>query len=251
MMKQTPREPLLKKLWSDLNSLEQLNHATGRGAANILLGLRRRTGLPLLERRSLRTPALSLYSFLGNGLSLGLLAILALLTQSPFVYPGLGPTGFLLFSLTSSPMACPRNAIIGNAIALLVGYLCLMITGLTEAGSALTVGFTWPRMIAVALSIALTSGLLDLFHVQHPPAGASTLVVSLGLITTPWKLGIVLVSIILLVLLAIVINRLAGIQYPLWNPLPFRVEEEIIAQAKQLAHESTEEVPEKSRGNTD
>ncbi|HEY4032554.1 MAG TPA: HPP family protein, partial [Ktedonobacteraceae bacterium] len=106
------------------------------------------------------------------------------------------------------------------------------------------IGFTWPRVIAVVLSIALTSGLLDLLHVQHPPAGASTLIVSLGLITTPWKLGIILASIVLLVLLAMMINRLAGIQYPLWNPLPFRVEEEIIARAKQLAHESIEDVPE-------
>ena len=232
---------------SDLNSLEQLNHATGRGAANILLGLSKQTGLPLLERRSLRTPTLSLYSFLGNGLSIGLLTLLALLTQSPFVYPGLGPTGFLLFSLTSSPMACPRNTIIGNTIALLVGYLCLMITGLTEARSVLAVGFTWPRVIAAVLSIALTSGLLDLLHVQHPPAGASTLVVSLGLITTPWKLGAVLISIALLVLLAIIIHRLAGIRYPLWNPLPFRVEEEIITEAKQRAHDRTEEM----QGGTD
>ena len=77
-----------------------------------------------------------------------------------------------------------------------------------------------------------------------PLAGASTLVVSLGLITTPWKLGAVLASIGLLILLAILINRLAGIHYPLWNPLPLHVEEEIIVQAKQLAHESTEDVPE-------
>jgi CBS domain-containing membrane protein len=243
-MKRTPRQSLPQKLRSAPDSLERLNHATGQGAANILLGLRRRTGLPLVERRSWRTPVLALYSFLGNGLSIGLLAILALLTQSPFIYPALGPTGFLLFSLTSSPLACPRNAIVGNTIALLVGYLCLMITGLTDAGSALTIGFTWPRVIAVTLSIALTSGLLDLLRVQHPPAGASTLIVSLGLITTPWKLGIVLASIVLLVILATIINRLAGIQYPLWNPLPFRVEEEIVAQAKQLAHERTEEMPE-------
>lgn len=242
-MKRTqPTQSSLQKRRSDPDSLEQLNHATGRGAANILLALSKRTGWPLLERRSLRTPTLSLYSFLGNGLSIGLLTILALLTQSPFVYPGLGPTGFLLFSLTSSPMACPRNTIIGNAIALLVGYLCLMITGLTGAGSVLIVGFIWPRVIAVALSIAVTSGFLDLLHVQHPPAGASTLVVSLGLITTPWKIGAALISIILLVLLAIIIHRLAGIRYPLWNPLPFRVEEEIVAEAKQRAHDRAEEM---------
>jgi CBS domain-containing membrane protein len=233
-----------KKLRSDPDALERLNYATGRGAANILLGLRRRTGLPLVERQSWRTPTLALYSFLGNGLSIGLLSIVALLTQSPFVFPSLGPTGFLLFSVTSSPMACPRNTIVGNAIALAVGYLSLVLTGLTGTGSVLTTGFTWPRVIAVVLSIALTSGLLDLLHVQHPPAGATTLIVSLGLITTLWKLGIVLASIVLLVVLAILINRLAGIQYPLWNPLPLHGEDEIIAQAKQIAHERIDNVPE-------
>ena len=232
----------LKKAQSDPNSVERLNHTTGRGAANILLGLRRQTGLPLVERRSLRTPALSLYSFIGNGLSIGLLATLALLTKCPLIYPGLGPIGFTLFTLTSSPMASPRNTILGNAIGLLVGYLCLMITGLTGAGSALSVGFTWPRVVAVALSIALTSGLLALFHLQHPPAGTSALIVSLGVITTPWKLVTLLAAVALLVVLAIVINRLAGIQYPLWNPLPCRVEEEIIAEAKQIAHEEAEDV---------
>jgi CBS-domain-containing membrane protein len=52
----------------------------------------------------------------------------------------------------------------------------------------------------------------------------------------------VLASIVLLVVLAILINRLAGIQYPLWNPLPLHGEEEIIAQAKQIAHESADDV---------
>jgi CBS domain-containing membrane protein len=173
-MKQTSRQSLLRKLRSDPDSLERLNYATGRGAANILLGLRRRTGWPVLERHSWRTPAIALYSFLGNGLCIGLLSILALLTQSPFVYPGLGPTGFMLFSLTSSPMACPRNAIIGNVVALAVGYLCLILTGLTGAGSALAVGFTWPRVIAVVLSIALTSGLLDLLHPRDTQRGCVT-----------------------------------------------------------------------------
>jgi hypothetical protein len=98
-----------KKLRSAPNSpdaLERLNYVTGRGAANILLGLRKQTGLPLNQRQSWRTPTLALYSFLGNGLSIGLLSIVALLTQSPFVFPSLGPTGFLLFSVTSSSTQC-------------------------------------------------------------------------------------------------------------------------------------------------
>ena len=58
------RRPCLKKSQSAPESLERLNHTTGRGAANILLGLRMRTGLPLVEQRSVRTLTLSLIVFL-------------------------------------------------------------------------------------------------------------------------------------------------------------------------------------------
>ena len=54
-------------------------------------------------------------------------------------------------------------------------------------------------------------------EVSHPPAGATTLIVSLGIISKPRELVIIEVAVFLLVAQALVINRLAGLPYPLWN----------------------------------
>lgn len=100
-----------------------------------------------------------------------------------------------------------------------MGYLSLAVTGLTAAGPALAVGVSWPRVIAAALSLGLTAGLMVLLKSPHPPAGATTLIVSLGILTQPWQLGLLMIAVVLLTLQAIGINRLAGIPYPLWNPV--------------------------------
>jgi hypothetical protein len=52
-----------------------------------------------------------------------------------------------------------------------------------------------------------------------PPAGATTLIVSLGILTEPKQLGVLMFAVLLLVLQGYVINRLAGIEYPRWSPI--------------------------------
>src|SRR5438309_2806158 len=174
--------------------------------------------IPWLLRHHSRVSVLALFSFINGCISIGLMSVLALITQSPFIFPSLGPTAFLFFYTPTAPAASPRNTIIGHAIGATAGYLSLMLTGLTTAGPALTVGVTWPRAIAAGLSLGLTAGLMVLLKSPHPPAGATTLIVSLGILTKPWQLLLLMVAVILLTMQAFIINRLAGIPYPLWNP---------------------------------
>jgi len=58
---------------------------------------------------------------------------------------------------------------------------------------------------------------MALLRVSHPPAGATTLIVSLGIISQPKELVIIEVAVILLTVQALAINRLAGLPYPLWG----------------------------------
>jgi hypothetical protein len=51
----------------------------------------------------------------------------------------------------------------------------------------------------------------------HPPAGATTLVVSLGILRGPSQLGVLMLAVVLLVVRGWVMNRLAGIDDPLWH----------------------------------
>jgi CBS-domain-containing membrane protein len=154
--------------------------------------------------------------FINGLISIGLLAGLAMLTRSPFVFPSLGPTAFLFFFTPTLPTASPRHTIYGHIIGIACGYGALWLMGLQHAPPAMVMGVTPARIGAAALSLAATGALMILFKAAHPPAGATTLIISLGIITKPMSLAIMLLAVALLTVQAIVINRLAGIDYPLW-----------------------------------
>ncbi len=194
------------------------DHPLGGEMSDILRGILLRVRLPWLLAHHSQVVVLAVFSFVNGCFSIGLMSILAVLTGSPFIFPSLGPTAFLFFYTPTAPSASPRNTLIGHAVGASAGYLSLVVTGLTLAGPALAVGVTWPRVIAAALSLGLTAGVMVLLRAPHPPAGATTLIVSLGLLTRPWQLALLMGAVVLLTVQAFVINRLAGIPYPLWGP---------------------------------
>jgi CBS-domain-containing membrane protein len=193
-------------------------HPLGGEMSDIVRGLFRRLQLSTLLRHHSSVPLLALFSFVNGCTSIGLMALVALATREPFIFPSLGPTAFLFFYTPTAPAAAPRNTLFGHAIGAAAGWLSLALFGLTDAGPALVVGVDWRRVLAAGLSLGLTSGVMVLLRAPHPPAGATTLIVSLGLLPELRQLGVLLVAVALLTLQAYVINRLAGIPYPLWSP---------------------------------
>jgi CBS-domain-containing membrane protein len=129
-----------------------------------------------------------------------------------------GPTAFLLYFMPTAPAASPRNALCGHLVGIGCGYASLWLVGLQHAPSAVLEDLHWSRVLAAALSLAATGALMILFRVVHPPAGATTLIVSLSIITEPAHLCAVEVAVALLALQALAVNRLAGIDYPVWSP---------------------------------
>jgi CBS domain-containing membrane protein len=161
--------------------------------------------------------ALAVFLFVNSSVTIGLLGALAKLMQVPLVFPSLGPTAFMVFFSPRSPASSPRNSLSGHAIGILCGYMSLWIFGLVDAPSALAEGVNWPRVLAAALSLALTGVIMVFLNVEHPPAAATTLIVSLGMITEPLHLLIIEIAVLLLVIQALVINQVAGIEYPYWS----------------------------------
>lgn len=188
--------------------------------SEILLGLAGRLRVPELSKRHSSTTVLAIFSFVNGLISIALMAIAALVTRAPFIFPSLGPTAFLLFYTPTAPAACPRNTLCGHLIGALAGWLSLVIFALGGAPPALTGGVDWARVGAAALSLGLTAGLMVLLRVPHPPAGATTLIVSLGIMPHLWQVGVLMLAVAILTLQGLVINRLAGIDYPLWRPVP-------------------------------
>ena len=159
----------------------------------------------------------SLYVFVNGFLTIGILALLALVTGNPFVFPSLGPTAYLLFFSPLAKASSPRNTILGHAIGLICGYGAFVLTGAESIPFGAHSGIFWPRILAAALSLSATGAFMALLDVSHPPAGATTLIVSLGIIARPRELVVIEVAVFLLVAQALLINRLAGLPYPFWK----------------------------------
>ena len=155
--------------------------------------------------------------FVNGFITIGVLALLALVSRNPFVFPSLGPTAYLLFFSPLARTSSPRNTIFGHAIGLICGYAAFVATGAGALPFGVHPGIFWPRILAAALSLSATGAFMVLLDVSHPPAGATTLIVSLGIISKPRELVIIEVAVFLLVAQALVINRLAGLPYPWWN----------------------------------
>src|SRR5579864_5711297 len=159
----------------------------------------------------------SAYVFVNGFITIGVLALLALVSRNPFVFPSLGPTAYLLFFTPLGRTSSPRNTVCGHAIGLICGYGAFVATGAGALPFGVHPGIFWPRILAAALSLSATGALMVLLGVSHPPAGATTLIISLGIISKPRELVIIEVALFLLVAQALVINRLAGLPYPLWK----------------------------------
>lgn len=196
------------------------DHPIGGEMSEVLLGLFRRLQLANLLRHHNSVPILALFSFINGCISIGLMSVAALITRAPFIFPSLGPTAFLFFYTPMAPSASPRNAIAGHLTGAVAGWLSLVAFGLLKKGPALAVGVDLPRVLAAGLSLGLTSGVMVLLRSPHPPAGATTLIISLGLLPHFWQLGVLMLAVVFLTVQAFAINRLAGIPYPVWSPVP-------------------------------
>lgn len=89
--------------------------------------------------------------------------------------------------------------------------------GLLDTPNVLEVGVSWSRIGAAALSVGLTGALILLAHDSHPPAGATALIVSLGLLKTPFELFVMALGVVLLTGVGWLLNRALGVPVPYWS----------------------------------
>ena len=158
----------------------------------------------------------SAFMFINGFISIALMSLAALALKTSFIFPSLGPTAFLFFFNPEAPSASPRHTIYGHAIGILCGYGALWATGLQHTQWHPGTEVHLARVMAAALALASTGALMILLKAAHPPAGATTLIISLGIIIHPKSLVVIEIAVALLTVQAIVINRLAGLDYPLW-----------------------------------
>ncbi|MFE9172066.1 HPP family protein [Streptomyces kebangsaanensis] len=127
---------------------------------------------------------------LGGGLRLLVLSVLLLagvgavgrLVGWTVLTTTLGPTAYLLLAHPRSVSARLRSAVTGHALAVAVGLACLAVFGLwTHPSTAAEQHDTGAQIGAQALSVGLTLFLLHVCEAHHPPAAATTLLITSGI----------------------------------------------------------------------
>ena len=201
-----------------MSSPVQASHPNLGSLPDVVEGLARRLRLGRLESRHNSRLIIGLYVMLNSALTIGLLAVVAVLTQEPFIFPSLGPTAFILFFSALSAQACPRNVFCGQLIAVVAGILALAMFGLLTLPPDID-SLTWSRVGAILVAMCLTFPVMIWLGVPHAPAGATTLIVACGVMNTPRQGVILMVAVVVLLAEAMIINRLAGLPYPWWSPV--------------------------------
>ncbi|HEY0637659.1 MAG TPA: HPP family protein [Pseudonocardiaceae bacterium] len=139
---------------------------------------------------------------------LAAVGVVGLLARQPLLFPSLGPTAMLIFDSPRQRSGSPRNTLVGHGVAILAGLACLTAFDLADSAPVLQEGITAARIGAAAASVALTVLVLRLLSCAHPPAGATTLIVSLGLLSAPTELLAIAAAVLLVTLLGALLNRL-------------------------------------------
>lgn len=159
-----------------------------------------------------------LFSSLGCAAAILVAAGTAWATRQPCLAPPLGATALLCFRAPGSPVISPRNILAGHALGMLCGWLALAVTGTLGLPSALAGEFTAGHAAGSALALGLTVLATEGLGVPHPPSGATTLVVSLGLMQQPLQFAALELGAALVAACAWIAHRARGKHYPRWRP---------------------------------
>jgi CBS domain-containing membrane protein len=155
------------------------------------------------------------YTSLWCFIAMVLVGITAAVSHRPFIFPSLGPTAIMLFANPLDKNSAPRHVVVGHFIGAASGYFALAVTGLLAVPLGTHVGSH--RVAAAAISLALTALLMMVTKTEHAPAGATTLIVALGILPRIVDFLFLMIAVILLTLLGLIVNRANRIEYPLWN----------------------------------
>ena len=129
-------------------------------------------------------------------ITIGVLTFLTYKTEfGIFLLASFGSSMVLLYGYPESPFAQPKNVFFGHLITATVGLFFLNFIQL-------------PLFIIIPLAVGFGVGLMILLNVTHPPAGGNPIIVIIGSVSLDYILTPVITGSIIIIIFAIVINRL-------------------------------------------
>lgn len=170
-----------------------------------------------MNRRRVGT---SLYA----GFLFTILGTVAWASGQPFIFPSLGPSAFILAFDRQGERTRVYRVVGSHLIGAVAGFLAysLLASGVTLTTTAGAFSADGLRLAASGmLSIVATSWGMIATDANHAPACATTLIVSLGLLSTAFQVVTIVVSVVVLVAVHAAVlelfRRIVGESYPLYT----------------------------------
>ncbi len=142
------------------------------------------------------------FSTLYVGVLLAVPGALAWVTGEALLFPSLGPSAFLLATVRDGEVTRPRRIVGGHLVGIAAGLVAYhtIAPGLTVTATAPMLAAGQLRLVASGvLAVVLTTGGMLVTETVHPPACATTLIVSLGLLPSLVDGALIAVAVTVLV----------------------------------------------------
>ncbi|EYD77710.1 hypothetical protein Rumeso_00668 [Rubellimicrobium mesophilum DSM 19309] len=137
----------------------------------------------------------SIYASLLSASVMVVIGLLGLWAGKPWLFPSLGPTIFLQAVTPDQPSARPWNTLTGHALGVIAGFAALFLLHAQNDPPTLSAGvLTGGRVAATALAVGLTVALQLALKAEHPPAAATTMLISLGGLKPDWSTVLVIAA---------------------------------------------------------
>ena len=139
---------------------------------------------------------------LHTGLLIAVVGAFAWMSGLPALFPSLGPSAFVLAMFPDSEASDPRRVMGSHALGVVAGLLAyhLLAGGIVVTSRITPLSVVGLRLaVSSVVAIVLTVGNMLHFRVRHPPACATTLIVALGLLSSPLEGVLIVVAVTVLV----------------------------------------------------
>ena len=146
----------------------------------------------------------SVFAGVFSAVTIGVLTLLTYKTEfGVFLITSFGSSMVLVFGYPESPFSQPKNIFFGHVLTSIVGIMILYIVPL-------------PIYLLIPLAVGLGTGLMILFNIVHPPAGANPIIVIMGSVSLDYLINPIITGSLIILLFGLVLNRhILKKKYPL------------------------------------
>lgn len=127
---------------------------------------------------------------------------IALATGLPVLFPSLGPTAYLFAVAPGAAESRPHRAVGGHVLGVLAGLAAyhVLAPGLVATAPPPALSMAAARLAAAGVvAVGLTTAAMVASDLRHAPACATTLIVSLGLLSTVRQGAVIVAAVVALV----------------------------------------------------